>query len=58
MIARIIDWVDERVNLSDMRNFIAEKQVPIHAQEIWYYLGGMTLFLFLVQVASGILLLL
>ncbi len=58
MIARIIDWVDERVNLSDLRHFIAEKGVPIHAQEIWYYLGGITLFLFLVQVASGILLLL
>ena len=58
MIARLIDWVDERVNLSDLRHFIAEKGVPIHAQEIWYYLGGMTLFLFLVQVASGILLLL
>lgn len=58
MIARIMSWVDERVDLTDVRHFIAEKGVPIHAQEIWYYLGGMTLFLFLVQVASGILLLL
>ena len=58
MIAQIIDWVDERLDLSDVRHFIAEKGVPIHTQKIWYYLGGMTLFLFLVQVASGILLLL
>ena len=57
-MARIIDWVDERLDLSDIRHFIAEKGVPIHTQKIWYYLGGMTLFLFLVQVASGILLLL
>ena len=57
-MARIIDWVDERLDLSDIRHFIAEKGVPIHTQKIWYYLGGMTLFLFLVQIASGILLLL
>ena len=58
MISQIVDWVDERLNLSDVRHFIEEKGVPIHAQKIWYYLGGMTLFLFMVQVASGILLLL
>ena len=57
-MARIVDWVDERLDLSDVRHFIAEKGVPVHAQKIWYYLGGMTLFLFAVQVASGILLLL
>jgi cytochrome b6 len=58
MIAQIVDWIDARLDLSDVRHFIAEKGVPIHTQKIWYYLGGMTLFLFLVQVASGILLLL
>ena len=58
MITRLIGWVDERVDLSDVRHFVAEKGVPIHTQKIWYYLGGMTLFLFMVQVASGILLLL
>ena len=31
---------------------------PSTATRIWYYLGGMTLFLFLVQVSTGILLLL
>ena len=54
----IVDWIDQRLDLSDVRHFIKEKGVPIHTQKIWYYLGGMTLFLFLVQVASGILLLL
>src|SRR6188768_4268193 len=56
--SRIVDWVDERLNLSEVRHFIQEKGVPIHAQKLWYYLGGVTLFLFAVQVASGILLLL
>ena len=32
--------------------------MPIHTQKVWYYLGGMTLFLFGVQVFTGILLLL
>src|SRR4051794_31305437 len=57
-MATIIAWVDERLNLAGLRHFIEEKGVPIHAQKIWYYLGGLTLFLFIVQVASGILLLL
>lgn len=57
-MSQIIDWIDERFDLSSVRHFIADKGVPIHTQKIWYYLGGMTLFLFIVQVASGILLLL
>ena len=35
-----------------------DKTVPIHRHTIWYYFGGMTLFLFSVQVVTGILLLL
>jgi quinol-cytochrome oxidoreductase complex cytochrome b subunit len=58
MLQRALAWVDERVDLSGVREFIAHKRVPIHTQEVWYYLGGMTLFLFGVQVVTGILLLL
>src|SRR5499427_7181370 len=54
----VIDWVDERLDLTEVRQFVAEKGVPVHAQKIWYYLGGMTLFLFSVQLFTGILLLL
>jgi cytochrome b6 len=53
-----IDWIDERLDLSAVRQFVAEKGVPVHTQKIWYYLGGMTLFLFGVQIFTGILLLL
>jgi cytochrome b6 len=58
MVQQLVDWVDERVDLSGLRHFIAEKGVPIHTQKIWYYLGGMTMFLFAVQIFTGILLLL
>jgi len=34
-----------------------KKEVPLHKHSFWYYLGGMTLFLFIVQVGTGILLL-
>ncbi len=54
----MIDWLDERFDLAALRHFIAEKGVPVHAQKVWYYLGGMTLFLFVVQIFTGILLLL
>ena len=58
MVQGVISWLDERLDLSSIRHFIAEKGVPIHTQEVWYYLGGMTMFLFAVQVFTGILLLL
>jgi cytochrome b6 len=35
-----------------------KKSVPMHRGSIWYYFGGVTLFLFIVQVVTGILLLL
>jgi len=57
-VQQVVDWLDERLDLSGVRHFVAEKGVPVHAQKVWYYLGGMTLFLFAVQVFTGILLLL
>jgi quinol-cytochrome oxidoreductase complex cytochrome b subunit len=54
----LIAWLDERIDLSGVRHFIAEKGVPVHTQKVWYYLGGMTLFLLGVQIFTGILLLL
>jgi len=51
-------WLDDRLRVRAMRDFLAHKQVPAHNHSIWYYLGGVTLFLYMVQVATGILLLL
>src|SRR2546430_2962448 len=41
-----------------IKTWLREKTVPIHRHTIWYYFGGMPLFLFSVQVVTGILLLL
>jgi cytochrome b6 len=54
----VLDWIDQRLDLSDVRHFVAHKTVPIHRQKFWYYLGGVTLFLFIVQALTGVLLLL
>jgi cytochrome b6 len=35
-----------------------KKEVPVHRHTVWYYMGGVTLFLFVVQVFTGILLVL
>jgi cytochrome b6 len=50
-------WLDDRLGVSAMRAFLAHKLVPRH-NAIWYYLGGVTLFLYAIQVATGVLLLL
>jgi len=51
-------WLDERIGLSDFAKLAKKKQIPLHRHTFWYYFGGMTLFLFMIQVSTGILLLL
>jgi cytochrome b6 len=51
-------WLDQRLDLSALQHFIAEKSVPVHRYKVWYYMGGITLFLVGVQAVTGILLLL
>src|SRR5690242_113318 len=55
---RIWLWLDERVGLGDIAKLAEKKTVPLHRHSFWYYFGGMTFFLFMIQVATGILLLL
>ena len=51
------EWLDERLDLTSLSHFIEKKYVPVHAHSIWYYFGGVSLFFFLIQVLTGILLL-
>jgi cytochrome b6 len=53
----VANWLEARLGLSVVKSLAKKKQVPVHRHTIWYYLGGMTLFLFMVQIATGILLL-
>ena len=51
-------WLDQRVGLKDLEKLARKKEIPVHRHTLWYYLGGMTLLLFIMQVTTGILLLL
>jgi cytochrome b6 len=51
-------WLDARLPVSDASAFAAKKTVPVHRYTPIYYLGGMTMFFFLIQVMTGIMLML
>jgi len=58
MISRVRVWLEERLGWSEIVGFLEHKTVPVHRYSYWYFLGGITLFLFMVQVLTGMLLLL
>jgi cytochrome b6 len=51
-------WLEERFHWADLIGPLKKKTVPLHKLSYWYFLGGMTLFLFFIQVCTGMLLLL
>lgn len=55
--SRLYHWLDDRIGFSALYPLAKKKAVPVHKHSIWYYMGGMALFLFLLQIATGILLL-
>ena len=55
---RVWRWLDDRAGLSVLHQLAAQKVVPRHRHSVFYYLGGMALFLFIIQLATGLLLLL
>jgi len=55
---RTLAWLDERFGAGSIEEFLRHKIIPVHRHTLWYYFGGMTLFLFLIQLLTGILLLL
>ena len=58
MLNHLRSWIDERFGWSQLTAPLRKKTVPVHYNSYWYYLGGITLFLFVIQVLTGILLLL
>lgn len=58
MIAALYRWLDARLHLDGLLEPFKHKTVPQHKLSYWYFFGGITLFLFMIQVATGILLLL
>ena len=54
---KIFHWLDERYHISDLIGYMKKKSVPNFRATVWYYFGGIALLLFIVQVVTGILLL-
>lgn len=50
-------WLEERVRWRAADSFLRHKTVPVTRHRYVYYFGGITLFLFLIQVVTGLLLL-
>ena len=53
----ICKWVDERLGISGLVEFARHKTVPQHKHSFWYYWGGISVLFFVVQLFTGILLL-
>ena len=55
---RIYRWLNERLDLDGVIASLSRQRVPVHRWSFFNALGGMTLILLGIQVASGVLLLL
>ncbi|HUP52252.1 MAG TPA: cytochrome bc complex cytochrome b subunit [Longimicrobiales bacterium] len=56
-ISAFVGWLDDRIGFKAIMPLMRKKEVPVHRHSFWYYIGGMALFLFVLQIATGILLL-
>ena len=55
MVKQVIDWLDERIKIRDLATSFASLQIPGGAS--WFYvLGASLVFIFTMQMATGILL--
>lgn len=55
-MSKVQDYLIERLGIADTIIYAKKKTVPIHKQSFWYYWGGISLFCFIVQAVTGILL--
>jgi len=58
MMKKITAWIEDRLDLSTLRHLTLEKTVPRHRYTSLHFFGGLALFFFVVQIITGILLLL
>jgi len=49
-------WIEERLGLSAVLNFLKRKEIPQHKHSFWYYTGSAILLFFAIQILTGFLL--
>jgi quinol-cytochrome oxidoreductase complex cytochrome b subunit len=50
------NWFEERYDIAELKKLAKSKLVPQHRYDFLYYTGGITLFLFILQFITGMLL--
>jgi len=58
LVDNVRAWFDDRLPVAEAQEFASHKTVPAHRFSVFYYLGGMTMFFFIIQVVTGIMLML
>ncbi|MFQ5721255.1 MAG: cytochrome bc complex cytochrome b subunit [Candidatus Aminicenantales bacterium] len=53
----IKSWLDDRLGLLSVFNFLKAKRIPQHRHSLWYYTGSVILVFFAIQVVTGLMLL-
>ncbi len=53
---RLKNWFNERYDLESVKDLARHKTVPVHKYEMLYYTGGITMFLFIIQFITGMVL--
>jgi cytochrome b6 len=56
-MAKMKEFLISRLPIFEARDVLKKKTVPVHKYTLFYYLGGICLYLILLQVVTGILLL-
>ncbi len=57
VLDKLIEPFDQRFELTDRINkAVLDKRVPVHARKYYYCFGGITFFLFIMQVITGVIL--
>jgi quinol-cytochrome oxidoreductase complex cytochrome b subunit len=54
MTSKLLNWLDERLGLSEMYDNILDRKVP--KVNFWFTLGSLSLFLFVMQGITGVFL--
>jgi cytochrome b6 len=59
LLFKTIDFISERLPLNKLNfeHMVQKKEVPIHRMSWAYYLGGLTMLFFLIQLVTGVFLL-
>lgn len=52
----MLEWLKDRMKLATLIGFLSKKNIPQHKHSFWYLLGGLSLFFFLIQLITGMLL--